>query len=134
MISAITNQGLVRFSFFEGAIDADRFILFLGDLAKKAQRKVFLTVDNLRGHHANWVPDWVANNAAKIKLFYLLLYAPELNLDEPLNRGLKTAIRSGAISQTATALFQKANAYMEQIAAMPDRVRSYFNHEHARYA
>ena len=34
MISAITNQGLVRFSFFEGAMDADRFIVFLKDLIR----------------------------------------------------------------------------------------------------
>lgn len=33
MISAITNQGLVRFSFFEGAIDAERCIVFLEDLS-----------------------------------------------------------------------------------------------------
>lgn len=134
MISAITNQGLVRFSFFDGAIDADRFILFLSDLVKDAQRKVFLIVDNLRVHHANRVRDWVADNAEKIELFYLPPYAPELNPDEYLNRDLKTAIRSGAISKTATALLQKARAYMEHIAAMPDRVRSYFSHEHVRYA
>lgn len=134
MISAITNQGLVRFSFFEGAIDAERFIVFLKDLIQDAQRKVFLIVDNLRVHRANRVRDWVAENTEKIELFYLPPYAPELNPDEYLNRDLKTSIRSGPIAKTATALLEKARACMMRIAAMPDRVRSYFSHEYVRYA
>lgn len=134
MISAITNQGLVRFSFFEGAIDADRFVVFLKDLIQDAQRKVFLVVDNLRVHRAKRVTEWVAENAEKIELFYLPPYAPELNPDEYLNRDLKTTIRSGPIAKTATALLEKARACMERIAAMPDRVRSYFKHEYVRYA
>lgn len=134
MISAITNQGLVRFSFFEGAIDADRFIVFLKDLIQDAQRKVFLVVDNLRVHRAKRVTEWVAQNAEKIELFYLPPYAPELNPDEYLNRDLKTTIRSGPIAKTATALLEKARNCMERIAAMPDRVKSYFKHEYVRYA
>ena len=134
MISAITNQGLVRFSFFEGAIDAERFIVFLKDLIQDAQRKVFLIVDNLRVHRANRVREWAAENTEKIELFYLPPYAPELNPDEYLNRDLKTTIRSGPIARTAAALLQKARTCMERIAAMPDRVRSYFSHEYVRYA
>ena len=134
MISAITNQGLMRFSFFEGVIDFDRFVLFLKDLAQDAQRKVFLAVDNLRVHRAKRVTEWVAENAEKIKLFYVPPYAPELNPDEYLNRDLKTTIRSGPIAKTASALLEKAGTCMERTAAMPDRVRSYFKHEHVRYA
>ena len=65
---------------------------------------------------------------------YLPPYAPELNPDEYLNRDLKTSIRSGPIAKTATALLEKARACMMSIAAMPDRVRSYFSHEYVRYA
>ena len=39
MISAITNQGLCVDSFFEGAIDTERFTVFLKDLIQDAQRK-----------------------------------------------------------------------------------------------
>ncbi len=134
MISAITHQGLVRFSFVEGAINAERFIVFLQDLIHDAQRKVFLIVDNLRVHHANRVREWVAENTEKIRLFYLPPYAPELNPDEYLNRDLKTTIRSGPMANTAAALLEKARVYMERIAAMPDRVRSYFSHQYVRYA
>ena len=105
-----------------------------GGAFQDAQRKVFLVVDNLRVHRANRVRDWVAENAEKIELFYLPPYAPELNPDEYLNRDLKTTIRSGPIAKTVAALIEKARACMERIAAMPDRVRSYFRHEHVQYA
>lgn len=134
MIPAITKQGLVRSSFFEGDIDAERFIVFLRDLIQDAQRKVFLVIYNLRAHHANRVHKWVAESTEKIELFYLPPYAPELNPDEYLNRDLKTTIRSGSIAKTAAALLEKARACMEHVAAMPDRMRSYFGHEYVRYA
>ena len=108
--------------------------MFLEDLIQDAQRKVFLIVDNLRVHRANRVREWAAENTEKIELFYLPPYAPELNPDEYLNRDLKTSIRSGPIARTAAALLEKARTCMERIAAMPDRVRSYFSHEYVRYA
>lgn len=134
MISAITNQGLVRFTFFDGALDTDRFIAFMGDLIHDADRKVFLIVDNLKVHRATRVTEWVAEHAERIELFYLPPYAPELNPDEYLNRDLKTSIRSGPIARTAKALLEKTKDCMQRIAAMPERVRSYFNHQAVRYA
>ena len=48
MISAITNQGKVRFMVYKDAMNADLFIKFMGRLIKDAGKKVFLIVDNLR--------------------------------------------------------------------------------------
>lgn len=55
MISAVSNRGQMRFMFYEGALNADRFIAFLRRLIKDAEQKVFLIVDNLRVHHARKV-------------------------------------------------------------------------------
>ena len=52
MISAITNQGKVRFKVFEGGMNVDIMIDFCKRLIRSAKRKVFLIVDNLRVHHA----------------------------------------------------------------------------------
>ena len=71
MISAVSNRGLMRFMFYEGALNADRFIAFLRRLAKDAGQKVFLIVDNLKVHHASKVKTWVAGHAHEIELFYL---------------------------------------------------------------
>jgi len=56
--------------FYEGALNADRFIAFLRRLAKDAGQKVFLIVDNLKVHHASKVKTWVAGHAHEIELFY----------------------------------------------------------------
>ena len=58
-ISAVSNRGLMRFMFYEGALNADRFIAFLRRLTKDAGQKVFLIVDNLKVHHAKLVKAWV---------------------------------------------------------------------------
>ena len=71
MTSAVSNRGLMRFMFYEGALSADRFIAFLRRLTKDAGQKVFLIVDNLKVHHASKVKKWVANHAHEIELFYL---------------------------------------------------------------
>jgi transposase len=134
MISAITNQGLVRFRFFEGALDTDRFIGFLQGLIDDAQRKVFLIVDNLKVHHAKPVKAWLAERTDRIEVFYLPSYSPDLNPDEYLNRDLKTTLRQGPVAKTTKALAERARLAMEAIAAMPERVRSYFSHESVRYA
>jgi hypothetical protein len=52
MISAITNQGKVRFRVFDGSMNADILFDFCKRLIKSAGRKVFLVLDNLRVHHA----------------------------------------------------------------------------------
>ena len=89
MISAVSNRGLMRFMFYEGALNADRFTAFLRRLGKDAGQKVFLIVDNLKVHHAAKVKTWVAAHAHEIELFYLPAYAPDHNPDEYLNNDLK---------------------------------------------
>lgn len=69
MISAITNKGLMRFAFHDGAINTDRFIEFLEALIEDAQRKVFLIVDNLRVHHVKLVKAWLEGKEEKIEIF-----------------------------------------------------------------
>jgi hypothetical protein len=55
LISAVTNQGTLRFMLYWETLDADMFIKFLNRLRKDAGKKVFLIVDNLRVHHAKAV-------------------------------------------------------------------------------
>src|SRR3954462_9547029 len=89
MISAVSNQGLMRFMLYEGALNADGFIAFLRRLIKDAGQKVFLIVDNLKVHHASKIKTWVAAHAHEAELFYLPAYTPDHHPDEYLNNDLK---------------------------------------------
>lgn len=76
MLSAITNQGKVRFKIFEGNMNADILIDFMKRLLKAAERKVFLILDNLRVHHAKVVKQWLQDKSDQIEVFYLPAYSP----------------------------------------------------------
>lgn len=83
-ISSITNQGKVRFMFYDKTINSQVFIKFCNRLIKDARKKVYLILYNLSFNHCKIVKDWVEQNKEKIRLFYLPLYSYELNPDDYL--------------------------------------------------
>lgn len=133
LASAVSNAGLVRFRFIEQAMNAELFIEFLGLLIADHSRKVFLTVDNLKVHHAKAVTRWVGERSQHIELFYLPPYAPERNPTEYLNRDFKTQLRLSARSTTPQALRQKAEGFLQFLINAPERVMAYFNHPTVHY-
>jgi transposase len=134
MISALTNQGKVRFRLFEGSMNADILIDFMMRLLKDAHRKVYLILDNLKVHHAKPVKEWLAAHAKMIQVFYLPSYSPELNPDEYLNCDLKAGVHSGLPARNKQQLKRKAIAHMKRLQRKPKRVQSYFQHQKIRYA
>jgi len=134
MISTVTNQGKTRWMIIENAFNSDRLIEFLEALIKDAKRKVFLILDNLRVHHSRSVKAWLALHQAKIEVFYLPGYSPELNPDERLNADLKYAIGSKVPARTKKKLKGAADAHMTMLEQSPERVKSYFQDPLVNYA
>jgi transposase len=134
MISAVTNQGKVRFPAFDGSMNADILIDFCKRLIKSAGRKVFLVLDNLRVHHAKVFKVWLAKHDDEIAVFYLLSYSPELNPDEYLNCDLKAGVHSGKPARTKARLKKKVISHMRMLQRKRHRVAKYFEHEKIRYA
>lgn len=124
MIAANTGQRL----FFEGAIDAKRFEVFLKDLIGDAEREGFQIVNSLHGRRADCVHEWGAGNVQNIEVIYLPPYAPELNSDENLSGDLTAAICSRLIAKTAPA----APTCVQRILARSNRVRSCCSHKYVR--
>ncbi len=89
MISAITNQGKVRFMVYKETMNAKLFVKFVERLIKDAGRKVFLVLDNLRVHHGKLVEKWLESHRELVEIFYLPSYSPKLNPDVYLNCELK---------------------------------------------
>ena len=135
MISALSNQGLVRFGFHDGAINAERFVGFMADLVHDtAPSKVFLIVDRLPAHRAVKVRDWLQDNKARMELFYLPAYSPQMNPDEWINRDLKTELRTRPAARERDSLKSIAERFMRTLASMPQRVMNYFQNQHIAYA
>ena len=134
MISAVSNRGLMRFMFDQGALNAARFSAFLRRLIKDAGQKVVLIVDNLKVHHAAKVTDWVASHAHEIELCYLPAYAPDHNPDEYLNNDLKQRLRQQPQPGSKQELVRDTRAVLRAIQRSPDRIKAYFTPPPVRYA
>lgn len=136
MISAITNQGTVRFMLYESTMTAKVLKKFLRALIESTPGKVFLILDNLRVHHAKVVKRWLERKTVKryLEVFFLPAYSPELNPDEYLNCDLKSMIHSGPAAKTVEELKKVTRSCMLTIQRRPERVQKYFKHRHIKYA
>jgi len=134
MISAITNQGTVRFMTYHETMTVKVLLRFLKRLIKDAKRKVFLILDNLRVHHAHLVRDWLKKHNDEIEVYYLPSYSPEMNPDEYLNGDLKQRIRSAAPARTMKQLKHTVVSHMRKQQRQPERIKSYFRHRDIAYA
>jgi len=134
-ISSVTNQGKMRFMIYEGTFTAETFVKFLKQSVKAARgRKIIVIVDNLRVHHSKAVSEWLADKESTIELEYLPAYSPELNPDEYLNNDVKANVHRRAMPRNKDELRANVENHLKHIAKNPNRVRSYFNAKHIRYA
>ena len=134
MLSAINNEGKVRFMLYDDTMTSQRLILFMARLVKDVKRKVYLILDNLRAHHSKKVTQWLEAHKEKIAVFYLPAYSPELNPDEYLNNNLKQKVHSGLPARTAKDLRKKTRSFMRMLVKRPQHVKKYFEHTKVAYA
>lgn len=134
MISALSNQGKVRFMIYEENMTYQVLITFMKRLVKDAPRKVFLILDNLKVHHAIKVKEWLSEHTSEIEVFYLPSYSPELNPDEYLNCDLKDGVHSAPPSRTDKSLRTRVTSHMRKLQKLPNRIIKYFKHPRIAYA
>jgi len=134
MLSAVNNEGKVRFMIFKESMTSSRLIDFMKRLMKDAQRKVYLILDNLKAHHSKAVNRWLEKKKDHIRVFYLPPYCPELNPDEYLNNDLKQRVHSGTQAVTVKELKHKTESFMRKLVKRPHHVKKYFDHPAVKYA
>jgi transposase len=96
-ISAISNEGTVRFMTYKGSLDAAVFLVFLNKLIEGATRKILLIADRLQAHKTPEVMAWVEAHKDKIEVFYLPAYSPETNPVEYLNNDMKGEVNKAGL-------------------------------------
>ena len=112
MLSMVSNQGKVRFMAYRGPMNAKRLIQFLKPLIRTAGHRIFLILDNLRVYHARPAE---AYNTARIEVFFLPAYLPELNPDEYLHCDLKAGVHSKPPARDARQLEKKIRSHMKAL-------------------
>jgi transposase len=134
MVSAISNEGTVRFMTYKQTMDAELFLVFLGRLLRTSPRKIFLIVDRLTAHEKATVADRVEAHEDRIEVFYLPRRAPELNPDEYLNNDLKGAVNEAGLPANKEGLRSQMQHFMRQLSGAPEHVMNYSLHPCVQYA
>ncbi len=133
-ITAISNEGLVRFMTYKGSLNAAVFLLFLAKLIAGSSRKILLIVDRLQAHKTPEVVQWLAEHKEQIEVFYLPTYSPEMNPVEYLNNDLKGEVNKAGLPDNRGVLHTRILTFMERLANVPKHVISYFLHPWVQYA
>jgi hypothetical protein len=134
LISAVTNQGKLRWMIVDGAVNAPTFIRFLERLIREARCKVFLILDRLKVHRARLTRDWLAEHGSEIEVHCLPSYSPELNPDEGVHADPKQAVPRKAPARSKQQLKRAAISHMRSLSKRPQRIRAIFRHPQFRYA
>jgi transposase len=134
MLSAVSNQGKLRFLLDSESIDSNKLIDFMSRLTKDTGHKVFFILDNLRVHHSKKVSKWLDQHKNEIEVFYLPPYAPEYNPDEYLNSDLKRHIGTQTMPHSNKDLERKTRSFMKIVQLRPAHVKSYFGAKPVLYA
>lgn len=133
-ISAISNEGAVRFMTYAGSMDGARFTVFLGRLIRTSARKIFLIVDRLSAHEKATVMNWVGAHRDRIEVFFMPPYTPEYNPDEYLNNDLKGNVHEAGLPEDREELRSRVQRFMRRLFSAPEHVMSYFQHPCVQYA
>ncbi|MDR1067415.1 MAG: IS630 family transposase [Clostridiales bacterium] len=133
MISAITNQGHVRFMVYQETMNQRLSLDFLRRLVAESERKAFLILDNLRVHHGKIVSAWLEKHKNEIELFFPPPYAPESNPDEYLNHALKLDVHSGDLPRDRKDITHKIHSFMRRLQHHTERVTAFFRHNAVSY-
>lgn len=133
-ISAISNEGTVRFMTYQGSLNAAVFLLFLTKLIAGASRKMLLIADRLQAHKTPEVVAWLEAHQGQIEVFYLPAYSPELNPVEYLNNDMKGTVNQAGLPADRETLQGRLLGFMKHLARIPKHVISYFLHPWIQYA
>ena len=133
-ITAMGNEGAVRFMTYKGSLDAAVFLVFLAKLIEGAARKIFLIADRLQAHETPEVSEWVEARKDRIEVFYLPPYSPEMNPVEYMNNDMKGEVNKAGLPGDRATLLSRISAFMYNLADLPEHVISYFLHPRVEYA
>lgn len=134
MISAISNQGTLRFMVFRESFKVDVFITFLRRLTRNSAKKVFLIVDQHPVHKAKKVKKWLKEHEGKVQIFFLPGYCPELNPDELLNHDVKSQALSKRRPTSQDEMLECVISHLRMRQKQPEIVKRFVEKIHASYA
>jgi len=134
MMSTVTNRGELSFMVFQENFNGAVFLKFVRRLLRLRQRKVLLIVDRHPVHLSAEVQRWLKRHAARLEMFLLPGYSPDLNPDEFLNQDVKSNALGRQRPATRAEMISGVRSYLRSTQRQPEIVKSYFQAESVRHA
>ena len=134
VISAVSNEGTIRFMTYYRTMNAGLFLVFLKRLLRSAKGKIYLIVDRLPAHNAVKVWQWLLEHDDQIEMVLMPRRAPELNADEYFNNDLKGNIHAQGLPHSKQELRQRIQSFLRCLLHWPAHIMSYFQHPSAQFA
>jgi transposase len=134
VISAISNEGDLRFMTYAQTMTGVLFVTFLANLIAGASRKIYLIADRLPAHEAAVVDAWVAEHSNQLELFYSPRRAPERMPVEYLNNDMKSQVNAEKLPEDKQELRSHMQRFLQRLAKLPEHVMSYFCNPFVEYA
>lgn len=134
VISAISNDGDLRFMTYAQTMTGVLFVTFLAKLIAGASRKIYLIADRLPAHEAAVVDAWVAKHLDQLVLFYSPRRAPERMPVEYLNNEMKLGVNAEKLPEDKKELRSNLQRFLQSLAKLPEHVASYFYNPFVEYA
>jgi len=133
MISAISTQGKMHFSFIEGNTCSATFIDYLTKLLHDIPGKIFLILDGHGAHTSAETTRYVASTGGRLTLFFLPPYSPELNPDEWVWKNVKHDHVGRMAARTVDELKNGIEKAIDRLQRLPEIVCGFFGDPDLRY-
>lgn len=132
-LSAITEQGKIRFKLFHGKFNAQLFIEFLKQLQEGQEKPITLIVDGHPVHKAKAVTKYIESTNGNLKMYFLPPYSPELNPDEQVWQDTKKVVKR-KIPKDFTEFKSIICSALHSLQKQPGKIASFFRHPDVIYA
>lgn len=133
-ISAINNQGKLRFMLYDEKFTASVFIRFLKQLMHKQKNNVTIIVDGHRTHFTKAVKEYIASKKGQLKLYQLPPYSPELNPDELVWNNTKQKVAKRKHNKTKATFTEVVEDTMSELQKNKNMVANFFCEKNVCYA
>jgi transposase len=134
LISAVSRTGQLHFAVVEGRVTAEVFVEYLKRLIHGRRKPVFLIVDGHPTHKSVMVRKFVESVAARLRLFFLPPYSPELNPDELVWNDLKNHILGRMVITGPKQMKRTVLGRLRWMQKNPAHVSSFFQSPETKYA
>jgi len=134
LMAAISNQGALSFTVYDGSLTVHRYLDFLSRLTRHHDQHVHLIVDGHPTHRAKTVTAWLAEHPDAITQHFLPGYSPELNPVEILNGDTKRHVAALTAPRNRAELTVAISSHLHRRQKQPDTVAAMFRKEEVRYA